>query len=1386
MVSENYKWRRFWSPRGSVIRLADRGYLLDPESDFGRIANPDLVTLDYLADVPCLVLLGERGIGKSTDLRAEYDKNLSRQSGDDIIQWLDLRSYGSEVRLANRLFENRDFDKWIHGKHRWLLFLDSFDECQIKIPALSTLLIDEFKERAVPVDRLCLRLACRTALWPNILESELKEIWGGDCFQIFEMAPLTAGNVRTAAAKNALDAKNFLLEIDRKEVVPLAIKPVTMELLIGVFGQDERLPTSSVELYERGLRRLCEEFNQSRIAARMVGQFSADQRLEVASRIAALTTICGKTGIWIGGDQKDRVETDIPVWEIAGGTETVRASKFEVADSVLFETLDTGLFGSLGMNRMGWGHGAYAEFLSARYLARHEITFEQFMGLITQHEGQSTKLPPQMRGTAAWLASMRPDIFREIIKTDPDVLLRSDTSTVTDADREALVDSLLLLYHEESLLDPITGSRHLYKKLQHPGLARQLLSYIRDPSKGFLARCEALDMARFCRLDEIKEDALQIFLDRSDDERVRRSAGHALLRIGDETTRSEMKPLAFGENPEDTLDELKGCALEATWPDYLTVEELLQAITFPKRQNLVGTYSGFIKSSLLQRVNPSDLPTLLKWVAGQPARETLPELFQELMGNIILFAWDYLENVDVMAAFGEAILSRLKLDYSVTEYRESRKWLQLIEDDRRRRTLLTTLVEMLGDPDEDVETLFSHETPVVLGRDIPWLTNRLDSAETATSRMILIKLIRGVFNSSDPSQVEILLTQIEKDALLAREFEWLWKPIELGSPEALRMREKYNRLHEKDKYVEERNRRIAEQYSAMMLLLRECECGKPASFSLLTEKMILQPGALSNNLILEGDLRRLPGWEKSDAETRKRIVKAARMYLERNDADPDNWLGTRRVDSNVFAGYKAFRLIFGEAPNELSNIPLDVWGKWASTLLDFPMRLGFRDDQTLPALVATAYEIVPQEIIKALLFLIDNENRRDSGIAVIQKIRLCRGTQIEKALIRKLSDNSLTPRSFGDILDELLARDLEQARHFGEQLVRDSPQLPGIDREKAVMAATLLAIHSKDADWPVIWPVIERDKDFGLQVIPKIATFDRNYDAGIINRLSEQSLGILFTWLARNYPYEKDPNEEEWHEVGAREEIADWRNSILMQLRDRGTQQAVEAIENIKSQLSDLHVLNWILIEAKNRLRHNAWTPPSPARVLEVVVEDFGPVGHLIEIHDVDEFAKIVSVPPASIDSAILSEIRQLDERTQMEPFIRQILFDPNETAHGPIELADIVTSVHVKGEKCLAGFVLKGRSFNPVSNRSVSHQFEKLATIRELRVAIFAAVGTIQDEVQRNFSMRARNEGWLWTIINAMDLARLFIAYGKICSQDGTPFCDQTKKCKHGHLQPG
>lgn len=177
-------------------------------------------------------------------------------------------------------------------------------------------------------------------------------------------------------------------------------------------------------------------------------------------------------------------------------------------------------------------------------------------------------------------------------------------------------------------------------------------------------------------------------------------------------------------------------------------------------------------------------------------------------------------------------------------------------------------------------------------------------------------------------------------------------------------------------------------------------------------------------------------------------------------------------------------------------------------------------------------------------------------------------------------------------------------------------------------------------------------------------------------------------------------------------------------------------------------------------------------------------MGCIIKIHEIDEFLEIRTIPDAAINDTILSNIKELDEKNEMERFIRETLYDPNETPHGPTEIADILTShVHVRGDKRLAAFILKGKSFKRVSSRDVTHQFIKLRQIPQLGLMVFGAVGNIQDDTQRDFVRIAIDAKCDYLIIDAQDWARLFIAYEKICPKDGTPY-DDTGTCANGHVR--
>jgi hypothetical protein len=101
-------------PREGRISLGDDGFLYDPESEYGSKIHPDVISFDDVISYPCLIIIGEPGIGKTVTLKNWYDSNreVLRQEGHEIV-WLDLGAYGSEDRLYSDLFNTQIFLKLV-------------------------------------------------------------------------------------------------------------------------------------------------------------------------------------------------------------------------------------------------------------------------------------------------------------------------------------------------------------------------------------------------------------------------------------------------------------------------------------------------------------------------------------------------------------------------------------------------------------------------------------------------------------------------------------------------------------------------------------------------------------------------------------------------------------------------------------------------------------------------------------------------------------------------------------------------------------------------------------------------------------------------------------------------------------------------------------------------------------------------------------------------------------------------------------------------------------------------------------------------------------------------------------------------------------------------
>jgi len=532
LFSTKYDIERFWCPSDGIIGLDRWGFLDDPHTYHEWMGQPDSVSFEYIEDVPVLVLLGEPGTGKS-----QWFQDAQNRISEDILRrghrglWIDLGLYDRAADVVDAVFRDPVFVQWTQEGHRLHLFLDGFDECHFRVDVLPKRLLRELRRQ--PIERLCLRILCRTSEWPQTLEAGLKKLWNdrlrvrfaldeGDTnkkvrsldaanqlVQLLELAPFRREDVMAIVQGEGIEPEPFLNEIYTRELVPFAFRPQTLAFLVKIYKASGQFPSNQVELYREGCRELCRESNRERTDAHLTANLTPDELFALAARIAALTIFCDRHLILRYDEQADEVKGgEMSFREICYGFERVSGRDVPVREEDLRETLNTGLFSGRPGGRMGWAHQTYAEFLAAEYLCRNNLPVGQMMTLIQHPHLSEGKIPPQLSETAAWLSMMRPDFFDALMVTDPETLLLKRDGTALKAQqddrRERLVGALLKLLDEGRLLDHRIYRMQGLGNLRHQRLGDQLRPYIADPTKSFVVRRVAIRIAEENEVCECK------------------------------------------------------------------------------------------------------------------------------------------------------------------------------------------------------------------------------------------------------------------------------------------------------------------------------------------------------------------------------------------------------------------------------------------------------------------------------------------------------------------------------------------------------------------------------------------------------------------------------------------------------------------------------------------------------------------------------------------------------------------------------------------------------------------------------------------------------------------------------------------------------------------
>jgi len=1174
-----FPWKRFWCRREDVYSLGDHGFLFDPDGEHGKVLNPHLVTFDQLQAIPCLALLGEPGVGKSWSLSADLDAFL-QQSPELATMRLDLRGYGSEDRLYGALFEDSRFLQWIEGEYDLHLYLDSFDECLLRIDNVAALLADELPKR--PLNRLKLRIACRTASWPPLLENALTSGFGKTDFAAAELVPLRRADVLHAAALSEIaDPNSFLERIDHLGISSLASKPITLKMLLDTFRRDGDLPGNVLELYEKGCTILCEEQNESRRASHRVGRLNPRERVAVGSRIAAVTQFGNRFAVWTGTEAQGVPPEDVAIADLTGGDEPAEDT-VKVTQDAVFETLSAGLFSSRGQERLGWSHQTLAEYLAARYCITHRLPIHQIRSLI--FHPRRRRVIPQVREVASWLALQNGELFAEIAENEPEVLLGSPAASLSNDQRRILTDALLRSCDQSEVLH-IQHNLAL-RHLAHPALAEQLKPVIVDRTRSWTTRYFAIRIIRDCAIDGLGQQLLGIALSDEELHELRTVAAYAIADIGSEDERNQMRPLLKASRQIDLNDQLRGAALNAVYPGDKYDDEMWDYLEHPRVSLFFGSYNNFLSYAVIPKLNASNLPAALGWCAKQPVEDLGP--IPELEGEICRLAIENIEADGVADLLAQTIFERCKSYRGFPDRGHKKQPLAeiLANDEGRRRRFLESLLPLLTSANE---SLLIHPLSVLRSADLDWFINRIISG-SSPSPQLEAKIVSRLACSWESEVVKKVWDACQINPALAAECNALFQPVPLDSELA-----KWERRSRED-FLKENNIQLAPA------LLPRCEAalertenGEVDGWLRLISEMSLDEGGTHYMAPRQMDVDKLPGWMHASDEMRSRIIAAAKTYLTSTTFPTINEFPSNQIMNGASAGVNALALLQITEPAYLQAEPTEFWMRWIPSMIG-DGRAREDKETAIEAVFRAAANAAPAEMNARLLEQIQFENSEPQRFLFCSEMldRAWSAT-LGIALLNELRDNTFTPSNQGIILHKLIQHGIPDAKKWAEDTV-----LAEYKSDRGLALARTLVNASDGASWDVLWPLIQADTQFGCDLLEGVS-YGSPEKGSFTEKFSDGQLGELYSWLLGQYPPGDDRRAS--GAMGPTDTIRFLRDGTLERLKQRGTFEACDALAQTELRFPQYRWLGYHFDVAETLACAVTWEPPRPKEILAIAAD---------------------------------------------------------------------------------------------------------------------------------------------------------------------------------------
>ncbi len=1226
MPTQLYAWERIWLPVeldhseiDSLYPLDRTGYLDNHRFGRGLVQESIGHPLRELAEQGrCLVLLGEPGMGKSHEWKQQERVNAANTQH----VFFNLGGFSSEEALRTAVHEHPAVQQWIADDTSTLwLWLDSLDEGLLRIDVLKDTLLRVMA--TLPCSRLALRVLCRNAVWPVGFSEQLQQVLGQNqtplpSVEFRLLAPLSQAQVRQAAEQefSKEQAEEFLTAVDAANAVPLAVRPVTLALLLNLFRRfganfGGAGVASRAELYYQGCLLLCEKPDKDRPEK---DRKEPRSRLLLAGHVALLTVLGNRRVIRTEAAAGSLLETELEPYDVGGGRLAgPEGTSVDVTQANLRDLwTNTSLFVAAGAGRVTWAHQSYAEFLAAWYLNLVGMSTAQLRPIFRSAADPTGGIVPALQETAAWLAALNPTFWDELVNLDPLALLQADLRVFTPQQRYKLVDRMLA-WHQDVAYVKYTN-RDFLQYLNHPQLSAQLAPVLADAATPIAVARFVYDLVEICQLTALQGTLVHQCLDPNFPFRLRIYALEALASFADPTVNQQLRPLLQAIPDEDVQDEFRGHLLALLWPTHISADELFPLLTPRKKTNLYGAYHTFLESLKHEAfiLSPESVLDALTWLNDNLKALDRNGWLQERIGQVdkLLFAqaWQLLDHPGIAELLAVLYTAAVKRHYDLLIPDEAAPRLVILRQLLQRTDLPAASQVTRGQRPANLVRITDWEALLLLfDEDISddarnWLADVCGWLLWDTVHPELLPELSPQFVTRFG---EIYELAVRYPLVLPLLKHW-WDAREVGEPYAVQERERLaeNKRVGHREFRKRQRHRIARRNSARIrggnVLLRKALSGSTEDWNSLQNYYADRYTRIKNQK-KPFTIQQFFNWDKQSAQRQQELLILAMRCVQLLPQIPVNWnLPGYNLTRGAWMAYRSLWLCYDQATWFVEALPAQFWQNWTSLLLEMSGR--FDNDAGMPLLQLAAAH-VPAAVDAAIIEDADAYDHHDSIWHQFGKFcKALPNAGFTAQLLERIIKGQWQERQTTYVLLEMLKRDYLPAWQYVPILL-SPPDNQEPSKTASAVLRWLLFEREADARWWAWWQQVTPWPDFVA-----------NMASGAIQRISprpvpqlavltEQQLIELALWLTTTYKLQTS-DVDDWENNTRQGQMAVLRTATVTELATRGTADAWAALQQVQQQVgADAYWVRFRLDQVRENLRRNAWQPLMPDELLLLVHE---------------------------------------------------------------------------------------------------------------------------------------------------------------------------------------